>query len=157
MATPDPIALLQRLSARAATGRPVSAELADEVLAWLTDAAPLILSGVPPAEALGLRPSPGSRSLARVYRKSLRDDALTRLYEFADGSQQQRGETVLGWIDAHRDGYPVPGVPVECLDEVLAAGESVPTDGGSVARIAKARAAVAPAVTVARDCGTVEP
>lgn len=153
---PDPIALLQRLSTCAGAGRAVPADVADDALDWLTAAAPSILAGKPADVALGLRPPPGARSLTRVYRKSVRDAALTRLYHLAAGSQHQRGEAVIGWIDAFRDGYPVAGVPVECLEQVLAAGAPVPLDGGSVARIARARAGVAPAVSRDADCETVE-
>lgn len=143
---PDPIANLQRLAALRASGRSLPRDLTDELLNWISGAAPLILNGTPPDEALGLKVSPGSRSLARTYRQSRRDVGLRNLYNLATGSQIERGETVLGWLDARLDDYPVPADALPYLDQVLAADLPIPGDGGSVARIARARAGRAHAV-----------
>lgn len=155
--TPDPVSILQRLAALSGAGRAVPADLAAAAVSWLADAAGPILAGEAIDAALGLRPPPGARSPATSYRQGQRDAALTRLFCLATGSQSKRGDVVLQWLDAYRDGYPVPAGAVEHLEQVRDAGLRVPGDGGSVARIARARAGVAPAVTVASECGRVAP
>lgn len=104
MATTDPVQLLQRLSARAGTGRAVSVELADEALAWLTDAAPAILAGTDPAAALGLKGQRGAWQNAPVHRarRDRRDAILRELWELTEGDDERRGWTMADWITGWR-------------------------------------------------------
>jgi hypothetical protein len=150
MTSPDPIQILQRLSALSGAGRAVPADLAADALAWLSDAAPLILSGESPASALGLATPPGawSRVPHRAAKYADRDGALAALVGLATGCQSDRANITLEWIDAHQAGQPVPAPALPHVEAALAAGLPIPTDARSVERIARARATPAHVVTV---------
>ena len=140
----DPIALLERLSARAGAGRAPSAELTAEVLDWVTRAAPLILAGEPPAKALNLSGRRGSWQGSPLYRLrfSRRNEALRELWNLTAGSDADRNRTVQGWVDDWRafNGCRMTGaevrrlfasIPDEALphlDDIVNCGLSVPVN-----------------------------
>jgi hypothetical protein len=156
--TTDPIAILQRLSALRGAGRAVPRDLTDELLNWIGGAAPLILNGTPVAEALNLRPAPGSWSSTPV-RKSCyaqRDDALAVAFALATGSQEQRGDAVIAWWGEFSSGKALSPPVAEAMQEVAQSGVAMPTDARTVARRVRTRAGLAHAVIDLDESATMK-
>ncbi len=148
-----PIEILQRLAALHGAGRTAPADLVNAAIRWVAAAAAPILAGEPADVALGLRPLPGRRSVSRVHRFAQRDAGLAAACDLAQGADETRAETVLGWWDQYREGRPVPAPVAAALRQVAESGVPVPTDARTVSR--RTRAARARAVIPSADCGTV--
>lgn len=123
----DPVHLLQRLSALAGAGRPVPVDLNRDVLAWLAAAAPAILAGTPPAEALGLAGRRGVASIATRERLAARDRLLLQLWDATDPSlpQTRRAAEAAGRAREIGTPWPVPA-DVRSVIRICTANQAFP-------------------------------